>query len=318
MKKFHSFLADQMDEFTAFRRISGNWNESSYELNLMLFDTFIAKNYPYACVLSQEMADAWCAKRDTEKNNSCRSRIYVAVSFIKYLKERGYTDIHLPEIPRKEKRNYIPHAFTDAELKDFFHECDSLSVYHNSLPNKLHKIIIPVFFRLLFSSGIRTNEARLLKRSDVSLDNGVIHITDSKGHDQHYIVMHDSMKELMQKYDTAADKLIPNRIYFFPSMHDTPHPKGWVSWNFNTLWTKISNAHATAYELRHNYAIHNINKWTDTGFGFEDKLLYLSKSMGHRSIEETKHYFSIVPVLSDILSEKTGVSMDEIIPEVER
>lgn len=316
MKKFHSFLSDQMDAFTAFRRISGNWNESSYELNLLLFDAFIAENYPQACILSQEMADAWCAKRDTEKNNSCRSRIYVVVSFIKYLKERGLADIHLPEIPHKEKRNYIPHDFTDAELKDFFHECDSLSAYHNSLPNKLHKIMIPVFFRLLFSSGIRTNEARLLKRVDVCLDNGVINIQDSKGHDQHYIVMHDSMRALMQRYDDAADKLISNRIYFFPSMHDTPHPKGWVTWNFNTLWNKVSNADATAYELRHNYATYNINKWVDTGFDFEDRLLYLSKSMGHRSIEETKRYFSIVPVLSDILLEKTGASMDEIIPEV--
>lgn len=311
-----SFLSPQIKNFIHFRRISGNWNESSYEPNLKLFDGYIARNYPGACTLTQEMADTWCAKRETETNNSCRSRIYVVVSFIKYLRERNITDIGLPEIPRKEKRTYIPHAFTDTELKGFFRECNALSVYNNNPSHKLRKIVVPVFFRLLFSSGMRTTEARLLKRDDAGLDNGIVNIRDSKGHDQHYIVLHDSMAKLMRRYDAAADKLIPGRTFFFPSLHDKPHPKGWVVWNFNELWSKVSNSDATAYELRHNYATHNINNWTDSGFGFEDRLLYLSKSMGHRCIEETKRYFSIVPALSDILKEKTQDSMDNIIPEV--
>lgn len=317
MRNFCSFLSPQIKDFIHFRKASGSWNESSYEGNLKLFDAYVAMNYPDARILSQEMANTWCAKRDTETNNSCRSRIYVVVSFIKYLKNRKATDIDIPMVPRKEKRSYIPHAFTDAELHDFFHACDTLSVYHNSLPNKLHKVIIPVFFRLLFSSGMRTNEARLLKRADVNLDSGVISIRDSKGGDQHYVVMHDSMAELMRRYDAAADRLIPGRIYFFPSMHDSPHPRGWVTWNFNALWGRAGCVGATAYELRHHYATYNINKWMDAGFDFEDKMLYLSRSMGHRSMEETKRYYSIVPAFSDILEEKTGNSMDMIIPEVD-
>lgn len=317
MKAFTSFLSMQMEEFIRYRKAAGNWN-GSYEENLKLFDAYIAKNFPDSHVLSQDMADGWCIKRATEANNSCRSRIYVVIGFLKYLKKRNHTDIAIPEVPRKEKRTYIPHAFTDSELAAFFHECDSLLVYHNSLPNKLHKIIIPVFFRLLFSSGMRTTEARLLKRKDVNLISGIISIRDSKGDDKHYVALHDSMTGLMQKYDMAVDRLIPERTYFFPSMYDKPHPRGWVIWNFNTLWNRANSSEATAYEFRHHYAIHNINRWTDTGFDFNDKLLYLSRSMGHRTVEETKRYFSIVPALSEILSEKTGRSMDMIIPEVYR
>lgn len=315
MKKFISFLSMQMERFIYYREVAGNWN-GSYEENLKLFDAYVAKNFPDSHVLSQDMVDGWCTKRESETNNSCRSRIYVVISFLKYLKRRNHMDIDIPNVPRKEKRTYIPHAFTDSELTAFFHECDSLSAYHNSLPNKLHKIIIPVFFRLLYSSGMRTTEARLLKRKDVNLDNGIINIQDSKGGDRHYVVLHDSMIELIRKYDVAADRLIPDRTYFFPSMHDKPHPRGWVVWNFNTLWNRVNSSEATAYELRHNYAIHNINRWTDTGFDFNDKLLYLSKSMGHRTVEETKYYFSIVPALSEILSEKTGHGMEIILPEV--
>lgn len=317
MKDFTSFLSMQMEEFIYYRKAAGNWN-GSYEENLKRFDAYVTENYPDSQALSQDMADSWCAKRETEANNSCRSRIYVVISFLKYLKKRSCTDIDIPKVPRKEKRTYIPHAFTDSELAAFFHACDSLSVYHGSLPNKLHKIIIPVFFRLLFSSGMRTAEARLLKRKDVDLNGGIINIRDSKGDDRHYAVLHDSMADLLQEYDTAMDRLIPERTYFFPSMNDKPHPKGWVTRNFSTLWNRVNRPGATAYELRHHYAIHNINRWTDAGFGFNDKLLYLSKSMGHRTVEETKRYFSIVPALSEILSEKTGDSMDQILPEVYR
>lgn len=315
MKAFTSFLSPQMEEFIHYRKAAGNWN-GSYEENLKLFDGYVAENYPDSRALSQDMADGWCTKRKTEAMNSCRSRIYVVISFLKYLKRRGLADIDIPQAPRREKRTYIPHAFTDSEPAAFFHECDSLPAYHNSLPNKLHKIIVPVFFRLLYSSGMRTTEARLLKRKDVDLGSGVVNIRTSKGDDRHYVVLHDSMTELMLRYDAVVDGLIPDRIYFFPSMQDEPHPRGWVIRNFNTLWNRANSPGATAYELRHHYAVHNINRWADTGFCFNNKLLYLSKSMGHRTVEETKRYFSIVPALSGILYEKTMDSMDTILPEV--
>lgn len=70
------------------------------------------------------------------------------------------------------------------------------------------------------------------------------------------------------------------------------------------------------YDFRHNYAIRNINKWICTGFEFDDKLLYLSKSMGHRDIESTKYYYSLVPGLADILEDKTNADFEDIVPEV--
>ena len=58
--------------------------------------------------------------------------------------------------------------------------------------------------RLLFSSGIRTNEVRLLLRENVDLKRGILDIQYSKGHDQHYIVLHDSMLEIMRRWAVWA------------------------------------------------------------------------------------------------------------------
>jgi len=317
MNKFNSFLAPLMQAYVFYRKVSGHWNEASYEPNLVLFDRYCKKRYPEAALLTQEMVDGWCHKRDTETNNSCRSRIYVVVSFIRYLRQRKKTDVKEPDIPRKELRTYIPHFFTDVELEYFFHACDTLPSVPRTEEQRSRKITIPVFFRLLYSSGIRTNEARMLRVEDVDLCDGIIDIHYSKGHAQHYVVLHDSMLKLLKKYDAAIRKQYPHRIYFFPARGNTFHTRNWVQKNFRELWNKYNSSHATAYELRHHYAIENINNWTGEGFGFNAKLLYLSKSMGHSTLESTKYYYSLVPGMASILEEKTGTDFESILPEVD-
>jgi integrase len=313
MRELTSFLAPFMQAYVYYQKASGRWNESSYEVGLTLFDRHCKKYYTDAIELSQEMVNSWCYKRKTENNNSCRSRIYPVISFIRYLRKRGQTKVIVPDIPRKEPRLYIPHAFTEVELKNFFSACDGILNLSQTSEQRSRKITVPVFFRLLYSSGIRTNEARMLKTEDVDLVQGVLNIRYSKGHAQHYIALHDSMLELMKKYDTAIRKQYPNRTYFFPARNDGCHKRAWVQKNFRQMWDSYNGSRATAYEFRHHYAIENINSWTDEGFGFDGKLLYLSKSMGHSVLESTKYYYSLVPGLADILEAQTD---DSIIPEV--
>ncbi len=317
MNKFTSFLAPEIKAYVFYQKASGHWNEASYEPNILLFDRYLGKKYPKANLLYQEMVNGWCIKRDTETNNSCRSRIYVVKSLIQYLRKREKTDVFEPMIPRKERRTYIPHSFTDAELVNFFRACDSLPCLSQTPEQRSRKITVPVFFRLLYSSGIRTNEARMLRIEDVDLCCGIVNIRYSKGHAQHYVVLHDSMHKLLKIYDEAIRKQYPCRSYFFPARKNTFHTSKWVQTNFRELWDKYNHSHATAYELRHHYAIKNINQWTDEGFGFDAKLLYLSKSMGHSTLEATKYYYSLVPAIADILEEKTKMDFESIVPEVD-
>ncbi len=317
MNKSTSFLAPLIKAYVFYQKASGHFNEASYEQNLLLFDRYLKKQYRQATLLSQEMVDGWCRKRDTETNNSCRSRIYVVASFIRYLRKRRKTDVFEPMIPRKERRTYIPHAFTDAELENFFRACDSLPCVPRTAEQLCRKITVPVFFRLLYSSGIRTYEARMLRVEDVDLCHGTVNIRYSKGHAQHYVALHDSIHKLLKKYDAEIREQYPGRTYFFPARKDTFHRRSWVQKNFRKLWDKYNHSYATAYELRHHYAIENINRWTDEGFGFDAKLLYLSRSMGHSTLEATKYYYSLVPAMADILEEKTKMDFESIVPEVD-
>lgn len=316
MLEYTSFMKSIIHDFIKYQTASQRWSDIAYGRNLKTFENHCVKNFPNAKALTQEMIDSWCFQRETENNNSYITRIRVIVTFLKYTNSRGLTDLKVPIMPKGEKSTYIPHAFTYDELSNFFKACDSIEIKINSKISIARKICIPVFFRLLYSTGMRTTEARLLKRANVDLINGIISIEQSKGYEQHFVILHDTMKELLIKYDEEIEKIYPNRIYFFPARNNGYHNKDWVSNNFRELWEKYNTSYAVAYDLRHNYAITNINSWINQDVNFTANLYYLSKSMGHATIESTKYYYSLVPAISDIVAKQIGNNFDELIPEV--
>ena len=315
MSKFESVIAPLIERFITFKTASDHWNKSSYEPNILLFDKYCKKNYPNDLALSQDMVDGWCRQRETESGNSCRQRIYVVATFIKYLRSRELTTVEPPYLPPFVKTGYIPHAFSEEELHRFFDACDSI-VGNRTQEQRMRKITLPVFFRLLYSSGIRTTEARLLRVQDVDLETGVLDIKLTKGYNQYYVVLHDTTLLLMRKYNEAINKTFPGRIYFFPSRTNSCHTRQWVQVNFQKLWKSVNTPYATAYEHRHNYAIANINQWVNCGMEFNTKFLYLSKSMGHSVFESTKYYYSLVPGLADVIEQNTNTSFEAIIPDI--
>lgn len=312
--RFQSFLSSIMESYVAYRNSSGR-TSTSYVKNIIHFDSHCAREYPQAKELEQEMVDRWCKQRQTECTNSCISRIYPIISFLRYAKKRGLVNVAIPTAPKLTPRTYIPHSFTENELVSFFNACDTLHI-RNGMNGDIRKITVPVFFRLLYSSGMRTTEVRLLRTEDVNLENGVINIRFSKGFNHHFTVLHDSMLELMRVYDSAISKLVPNRVYFFPRNASKGFSDQWIRYFFRILWDQNNNIYATAYELRHNYAIENINGWIGEGLGGHMKLLALSKSMGHSDMESTKYYYSLVPGLSDIMEQVTNDTFNEIIPNI--
>ena len=319
MGNYKSAAAPLFMRFEAYMQASGKWNPYAYGENLAAFDRYCKDNHPEATALTQEMVDGWCRKRDTEKSCSCRTRIQVVVSCIKYLNSRGLCLLQLPLLPKERNRyQYVPHHFTDDELDDLFSRCDAHAA-RKTLASRLKKVTLPVFFRLLFSTGMRPTEARLLRTENVDLLHGVIDIRQSKGHNQHFVVLHESMLKLMRAYDERVrrDDMCPNRAYFFPAADGGHHSREWVSGNFRSLWDTARFGKAVPYDLRHEYATRNLNQWVGLGVGFNARFVSLSKSMGHVSLESTKYYYSLVPCLADVMLNLTKDSFNEIVPDVD-
>lgn len=317
MSGYESGFAAQLEAFVRYRRASGSWN-GSYDECLRGFDRHCARIDPSAPSLTQGMLDGWCEMRDTESPGSCFKRTLPARRFAEYARARGLTGAEPPEMRWVKDPAYIPHAFTDGELGRFFGACDGIVPFKNRRDCLIRKIACAAFFRLLYSSGIRTTEARLLRREDVDLVHGVLDIRKSKGYDQHYVALHESMAEVMRAYDAAAEKLQPGREWFFESSKGGPYTRTWVSSNFRTLWTKANGdaGPVVPYDLRHHYAIENISSWGCDPFEATEKLHNLSKSMGHRWTVSTLYYYSMVPALAGKLQEKMEERFNEVVPEV--
>jgi integrase len=319
-RQFKSFLRPLFEEFILSRQAAGSWSKTYYE-NLHFFDNHINDNYPAAVTFTDEMT-SWCNPRTTETGNSCRVRTTVVWNFIDYARKRKWigsgleSKRNLVNVPN----NYVPHYFTHEELTSFFHECDNyyldLSIRSTSLQSMLNRLELPVFFRLLLSSGMRTCEARWLKCQNVDFKTGVVEIEKSKGGDQHRVVLHESMLALLTKYDSAMSKLMPGREHFFPDKNGNTHNPAWESYHFRNIWYKSHTEVARAYDLRSQYAVTNITKWENHGYELSGKLLFLSRSMGHKSIQSTYGYFHLTPMLTDKLKRNTESGFNNISPQL--
>lgn len=317
-RPFRSCLAKQFEEFVYSKRASQRWCQS-YEENLHYFDNYCADRFPNASALTEEMLE-WCNERPTENGNSCRYRITVISNFVKYAQKKGWTETAPPQVPSQKPCTYVPHAFTKDELVRFFQACDRHVTdtfnYQDYIISKLNKLELPVYYRLLLSTGMRTNEARWLKRSDVNLAEGVININQSKGADQHRVALHESMLRLLERYDENMAKVMADRTCFFPDRNDCFHPPVWADYHFRIIWKEVSKEPARPYDLRSNYAVANVTRWKQIGFELHDKLLYLSRTMGHRHVSSTYGYFNLSPALADKIKSLTEESFNNLLPKL--
>ena len=308
--------ADIFNEFTEYRIASSAWSRT-YQSNLDAFDRYCKQFFPENPRLSQEMLNGWYTKKSTEGHASMRSRTQVVTTLIRYIQQRYTTNLMLPELPRNYKNQYIPHAFSNEEMNAFFAECDRRVLIAPEGEAALNALTISVICRTLYSTGMRTTEARLLKTDDVNFDEGIISIVTTKGNRQHFVALDPTVTAMLLKYNTTTERLHPERKYFFYNKTSTePISAHELRYQFQKRWRSVNISHAIPYDLRHNYAIQNINRWISSGTEFHDKFLYLSKSMGHSCLESTKYYYSLTPGLANIMYSCGNDSFSDLVPEV--
>jgi integrase/recombinase XerD len=117
---------------------------------LKAFGVFCLDNYPDETVLTKEIAMHWAEKRQDEHVNSLLRRITPIRQLAKYMNSIGIEAYVIPSgIPGKLIR-YVPHIFTDQELRAFFAEIDRCPVIRVVLPGILS---FPYFFGCCIVAG---------------------------------------------------------------------------------------------------------------------------------------------------------------------
>ena len=312
-KTFVSKCHRLFDDYVAYQIASQHWC-GTYERNLRSFDEF-CKDNGEGDVPTQNIINRWSMMRDTERLTSCGKRVAFLRGLCNYANTFYGTCLKSPEVPTRDGSRPAPHVFSDIELKNLFIASDNIFKNSNSRLPLITQITIPAMLRLMYSAGMRTKEVRMLDCEDVDLVNGVIDIKKSKGHHEHRVALHQSMQDYLVEYDRNMNSLMPGRKCFFPSATDSYHECSWLERLFCILWYRFNSSHAVPYDLRHHYAIANINSWPADSASFNKRLVYLSRSMGHATIENTMYYYSYTPAMARSIITEKGETYRNIIKE---
>lgn len=314
-----SSISSYLDKYIDWIRSTGKYTEVAHD-TLIRFNRAYLKLFPDSEKITNEMLVTLYAQHPNEKASSCNERNRCITHFFEFCNWKGLLDIQIPHpLPSRTHYDRIPHAFTDNELTKFFSLIDNIphKKWESDRDWKFRRIQISVYFRLLFSSGMRTNEARDLKCSNMDFENGIVNIESTKGYHQHRVALHPSMTAILKRYDEEMEKLMPGRIPFFPDSEGGFHGKTWQRDIFSKYWRMMSGEDARAYDLRSNYAVRNINGWQLGEPKWIDRFMYLSRSMGHSSLEATSYYYHLVPMFREKLENQSGKNLKKLLPDMD-
>ena len=226
---------------------------------LEAFDRFCLEFFPNETILSKEIAMHWAEKRPDEHVNGLMRRITPVRQLAKYMNSIGIDAYIIPVgIPGKQI-HYVPHIYTDQELRAFFAALDQCEPNPQSPARHL---TIPVFFRLLYCCGLRSSEARMLTIEDVDLETGKLTIRNSKGNKDRIVMMSKDVLHLCCKYHSMVSHVFPNRVAFFPNQCGNHYNNKVVDYWFHLFWNKtgITNMTGGNPPRVHDFRYPNINK----------------------------------------------------------
>ncbi|MDY6275679.1 MAG: tyrosine-type recombinase/integrase [Succinivibrionaceae bacterium] len=194
-----SKLAPSIRAFVEQKMASGYPYKESFR-SLSHLDAMVYEKFPESDSLTKEICDCWIELSSRFHQNTLLRRVTPVRQYGKYLVGTGKPAYIIPGgIPNKQIR-YDAHIFTERELTAFFRAIDQCP--ESSFSHKCYTI--PVIFRMLYSTGVRSSEARRLRMEDVDLNTGKIFIRKSKGWEARVIYASSDLLDLMNRYDSIV------------------------------------------------------------------------------------------------------------------
>lgn len=283
-------------------------------LLLRMFDNFAQTQNVTTKYITRELALEWSQKRPNEACATQYNRVAEMQRFSQFLCKQGYNSYLLPSLPTKGE-SLTPYIFTKAELKQLFEYVDHLTPTNNS-PNR--HLMYPLLFRMLYGCGLRISEALALKRSDLNMENGTLHVHSGKNNVERVLPMSQSLLEHCQTYLNLTHAQTDEATPLFYNKTFAHYSRSNIRKQFNLfLWESgirqdFGRRHPRVHDLRHSFVCHNILKWAEAGISTYSNLPILSKYLGHTSISATQWYLrlsaEVYPHIRN-LCEETALSM---------
>ena len=316
---FYSCFAEDIELFIQKKHDAGFQYYSSEHI-LHQFDRFCTECCISTPEVTKSLVNSWLGSFENCCAVTIAGKASVIRQFSLYLLSIG-RDAYIPAHMPQGKHRQI-HVLTDPEISALFDKIDQYEPGVNAA--SFHRLAMEyrVLFRILLCCGLRVSEARKLKKEDVDLQSGTLLIRISKDNKDRIVYLPDDLRVLLIRY-TEHLKMKYNdcSVWLFPAREmGNLLSVGLIDKRFNEAWNATSFASAcpdkpTVHSLRHTFVVKRMNAWMEQGIPLRSMLPYLSKYLGHKSVEDTFYYYHQIDTAFRIVHCKDSRSK-AIIPEV--
>ena len=286
---------------------------------LIQFDKFCVENHIDRAIITKELSDTWQSYHADEAKSRRASRMSVLRQLAQYMNSQG-NECYIPS--KFSAKSYrVPYVMNEREIKELFTVADDYVPKVNADRFNILAEEYKVLFRFIYCCGLRVSEARKLKLEDIDFERKTALILRSKGDKDRLIYIADDVcKMCLDMLDLLHDKYHFYSEYLFPSSDpNTPLQVASINKKFQEFWKKTSGAsdykYPTVHSLRYSFVVTRMNLWMEKGENLTAMMPYLSKYLGHESVENTYYYYHQIESAFKIVRQKDQLS-DRIIPEV--
>ncbi len=289
---FTSSLADEMRHFVKLKQSSGSDYSGSAQL-LQRFDNRLDTLGFKDKRLTKPILQSYFESLAHLCGRGFSNHFSVLRQFSVWLNQH---EIHsyIPEERRAVDRSHSRPAY-------IFSKDEIQTILQNSLDLSEREQLIPglycTLFSLLYSTGIRINEALELNHSDYIKEEKLIHIRKGKFRKERYLIISNSMAKRLNEYSRIYRSMIIKE-QDSPLFVNIRKKRLKYSSAFGALSKILKKSNISKkrefgpriHDFRHTFAVHRLQLWYETEKDINSKLPYLSTYMGHVNIISTQVY----------------------------
>ncbi len=189
--------------------------------------------------------------------------------FFRYVLKRPY-DVPSKLYPKQEFK--LPHYLTKEEMQRLINSCRS--------PKQ--KAIVELFY----SSGLRLEELRLLRLTDVDSKNNRLFVRCGKGRKDRYTLLSKRVVETLRTY--YRNQKVKPLVYLFEGIRPgQPMWAGAIQWTVRQAYNHAGLSHKEhkTHALRHSFATHLLDAGVD--------IHTIKELLGHSDIKTTMIYLHL-------------------------
>ena len=290
---FISVYTDIIKEFIDFNQSVG-FKYEAQQKQLKKFDRFIFSKGISEVNLNERIAKGFCLRLPNESQSTQNLRVSCVRSLAKHMISKGHEAYVYPPLQRGAySRTYVPHIFTNQELRKIFLAADK-HIHINKKRGKAYSVI----FRLLYGTGMRVSEVLNLLAENIDFEKNLITVKDGKHNRDRLVPVHHELMKKLKDYVVENNLIYTPKILCF-NQDKKPFSRESIYGAFRKYLWEARIPHGgkekgpRVHDFRHSMVVHRIRNWVNEGRDITALFPYLCAYLGHADTRGTEYYFRL-------------------------